>query len=643
VLVSLNLPLAQRDSVGPVGGYRIADATGYVAEIDGAERQSIHTVKDTPPPYPDLTLQYWVATARNYQQIGFDATIAHVDAMLGLHAVDTHSAFLFVLILIAALGIWATVRQVTATRSWAAVVAGALCAGPFFRTLFMDGSEGAISGLAVLVPLLLAGWWALRFRRVWDVLAFGVLAAGLQTLYPLFVPPVAVGAAVVLLVVGVVALRRGQLRGMVVARALGLLVLVLGVAAAITPVAFERNLRYWRSILEGGLSFAGLPAYDLPPAIVPSWLLQSRELYDLPHLAHQPLATLVASIGVPLLLLAVVAFGIWRNRVAAGALAVVAVAVYLGHYTATTNDCSYCAQRNMLVVAPIMMALIGVGLASLRVSRGVLAVSVVPVAVVLALSVGNIAHRTALRLMDNSYIFDEQINTVLEHLPDDGQPVEVEGFGAGGLAPMEEPLAYDRVNEVTDAPLSIPAETDDSHGLLYLGGARPIGVEFRPDYRYVLTRLPSIAVPSRTTISRDGPIALQRRSSDLDVTVTSGVQVPFSWQDASSPAYVVPAAIVRFWVIGGPKRPTPWLKLQLRVNVPDLQVGGARVTTKRTGDLLTVCLPAAGDAPLRRVEVPVTFTGIPGKLRNRFAYPTPTTGVQLVGMSASLRSCRGAG
>lgn len=640
VLVSLNLPLAQRHSVGPVGGYRIADATGYVAESDGAERQSIHAVKDTPPPYPDLTLQYWVGTARNFQQIGFDATIAHVDALLGLHAIDTHSAFLFVLILIVALGIWATVRQVTATRSWAAVIAGALAAGPFFRTLFMDGSEGAISGLAVLVPLLLAGWWALRFRRIWDVLAFGVLAAGLQTLYPLFVPSVVAGAAIVLLVVGAVALRRGTLRGTVVARAFGLLGVVLAVAAAITPVAFERNVRYWRSILDGNYSFAGLPPYDLPPAIVPSWLLQTRELYDLPHLAHAPLGQLVASIAVPLLLLAVIAFGIWRNRVAGAALAIVVVSVFLAYYTVSSQDCSYCAQRNMLVIAPIMLALIGIGLASLRASRGVLAVSVVPLALVLVLSVGNIAHRTALRLMDNSYIFDEQINTVLKHLPDDGQPVEVEGFGAGGLAPMEEPLAYDRVNEVTDAPLSIPAETDDSKGLQYLGGPRPIGVEFRPDYRYILTRLPSIAVPSRTTIDRDGPVALQRRTSDLDVTVTSGVQVPFSWQDASAPAYVVPAAIVRFWVVGGPKSPTPWLKLQLRVTVPDLAVGGAKVTTKRTGDLETVCLPAYGDAPLRRVEVPVTFTGIPGTLRNRFAFPTPTTGVQLVGMSASMRSCR---
>jgi hypothetical protein len=650
VLGALNVPLWIAGSAGPIGGHRIADAAGYVAEIDGAQRESLHAALRERPPWPDLTIQNWSGTASGFQQVGFDAVAAHANELLGLHATDTHAAFLICLILIGALAAWATVRQVTATRSWAAVLTAALFAGPFFRTLLMEGSQGAISGIVLVLPTLLAGWWAVRFQRFWDIAAVGLMAAGLQTLYPLFVPPMAIGGAIVLAGLAVRGARRGALSGAVVARAAGMLAGVLAIAAAATPVAFERNIRYWRAILRGDVDFSMLPAYDLPIPTVPSWLLQVRELYFLPSLHGQPVSQLLVSMGIPLLLLAVIAYGLRRHRVALAALAVIAGAAVLANRTATANSCSYCAQRNLLVVAPVAMALIGIGIAALRARGGRLALLALPVAALTVVAVASMARHTVLRTLHASYVFDEQLTTVLEALPDQRGPVEVEGFGQSYLAPMIEPLAYDRANEVTDAPVSIPMEHDDFAGLLYLGGTRPIGVEFRPDYRYVLTRVPDIEVPTRRTIARSGHVALQERTGDLDVTVTSGFATPAADQPNPAKAWVRPATAMRFWVIGGSAKPA-WLQVRLKATVPVKVDGGAltassagqAVVSRTVGGDVIACTPVGGPPPVRRADLYFTFTPEPQRpLTNQYAAPDPYTGVELTEMRVSRRSCRGA-
>jgi hypothetical protein len=639
VLVALNLPLANLHSTGPAGGFRIADASGYVAQIDGAQRMSIHAAKLQQAPWSDLTIQMWHGAAGGYQQIGFDAVAAHMNELLGLHATDTHSAFLICLILIGALAAWAVVRQVAATRSWAAVLAAALFAGPFFRTLYLEGSEGAIAGIQLVLPALLAGWWALRHRRFWDFFAFGLMAAGVQTLYPLYVPPLVIGGAIVLAILGVGWVRRHGWSTAAAAKATGILLGVLALAAALTPVAFERNFRYWKLILEGKQSFAGLPPYDLPPATVPSWLLQTRELYFLPHLDGQPLSQLLVSLAVPLLIVAAIVYGLRRRPVALGALAVMVAAVVLANRTATADDCSYCAQRNLLVIAPLAMALLGIGLAAMRSRGGRIALAVLPIALITVIAVGNMARHSALRLQWASYVFDEQVNTVLDELPDQQGPVHLEGFARTYLAPMVLPLAYNRVNEVTDAPVSIAAETDSGNGMIYLGGPRPIGLEFRPDYKYILTRFPDVAVPTRRTIDRSGPVALQQRTGDLDVTITDGPVARQAWQEDPGAAWVVTGQPVRFWVVGGPAKGV-WLQVRLKVSVP-VQVDPKAATTQQTGDELVACLPVGGAPPVRRADLYFTLPNTPGPPpENEYAVVFPPTGAQLTEMKVSTESCR---
>jgi hypothetical protein len=639
VLVALNLPLALMHTPGPAGGFRIADASGYVAEIDGAQKESIHSAKLAPPPYSDLTLQYWHGVSGGYQQIGFDAIAAYVNEMVGFGATDTHAPFLLCLILIGALAAWAAVRQVTATRSWAAVLAGLLFAGPFFRNLFMEGSQGAIAGIVMVIPTLLAGWWALRRRRFWDIVAFGVLAAGLQTLYPLFVPPLAVGGAIVLAVLGVRALVRNGFSAGATARAAGMLGGALVIAAAASPVAFERNVRYWKAILQGKQSYAGLPPYDLPPLTVPSWLLQTRELYFLPHLGGQPFSQLIVTLALPAMLLAVIVYGLLRNRVALAAAAPIVAAIVLANQTQTSEGCSYCAQRSLLVVAPLAMVLIGIGLAAMRARGRTTALLVLPVSLLTLVAVGNMARHTILRTMYGSYLFDEQITKVMDKLPDQKGPVEVEGFADTYLAPMIEPLAYHHANEATDAPLSLPVESDPMNGLIYLGGKRPIGTEFRPDYKYIVTRMPDVRVPTRRTVARSGPVALQERTGDLDATLLSGTVAPQAWQQSPATAWVPPAIPLQFYVLGNATK-APWLRLKLKASVA-VGVSGAGVTWGRSGDELTVCIPSGGPPPVRRAAVAFGFVPAPSPPpRNEYAVVEPPRGLQLTEMAPSATSCR---
>jgi hypothetical protein len=239
----------------------------------------------------------------------------------------------------------------------------------------------------------------------------------------------------------------------------------------------------------------------------------------------------------------------------------------------------------------------------------------------------------------DSYVFDEQINTVLRQLPDQRGPVQVEGFGQTFEAPMNDPLAYHRVNEVTAAPVSLAMETDDTKGLAYLGGPRPIGLEFRPDYRYVLTRLPDIRVPTRRVIARSGPVALQERTGNLDVTLNSGTFAPQAWQHDAGTAWVQSGVPVNFWVIGGVSR-TVWLRVTLRASVP-LKAAGASVTALRQGRTVFVCMPVQGPPPVRRADMYFTFEGHPPpSLKNEYALPYPTSGVKLVEMRVDYRPCR---
>jgi hypothetical protein len=242
------------------------------------------------------------------------------------------------------------------------------------------------------------------------------------------------------------------------------------------------------------------------------------------------------------------------------------------------------------------------------------------------------------RLANGSYLLDQQNRTALKPLPTHSGPVNLEGFGQGPLPPMELPLVYNLVDERTHGNVSIATSTDDNKGLFYLGGPQPLGPSFQPSYRYVLTRIAGIDT-QRRVIVRSGPIALEQRIHNLDVTIIGGVAVGAARLDPAGEAWVNKP--LQFLVAGGRPGATAWVTLLLKRTVSVKIIGGTRVSSVRNrADRLEICLRAEGVAPIRSAGVQLDFTPQPApQVRERYAAALPPRGVRLLSMSVSANSC----
>lgn len=640
ILASFDYPLTTRHTVGPVGGYEIADTTGYVSETDGEAQESIRQADRGHRPYANLVIQAWSTYAQHNQQLDVSALEANVNGLLGLNSLDTQSPFLIDLLLVGALGAFAAVRSTTRAPTWAAPLAGCLFAGPLFAQLFMDGSQAAIAGSSLLAPIVVVGRQALRDRRASTLVLLGLLAAGLQTVYPLFVPAVVLGSVLVLAVLGLGRLRRGRPNRHELGVALGQLGGVLTLSMALTPVAFARNARYWISILKGSFSFVGLPRYVLPVTVLPGWTLQTREFYGLVNPLHSASAgVLAAGAALPLVLIAVIALGAWRHRTALVMLAVAAGASLIALYSWHSQGCSYCVQRNLIPIGALAPSAIGVGvatLAGLRWRRRWLVAGLITIVAVLM--IGREAVIEHLRMVNGAYLLDPQDREAAARIPKQSGPVELEGFSEGARPPMELPLVYNLVEEQTGGNASLPTVADDGDSLIYLtGSTEPLGPSFRTNYQYVLTRLAGIAT-QRRTVARYGPIALERRTHALDVTIISGVGVAPAWEDPTGTAWV--EAPLQFLVVGGKPGDPAWVSLLMRRTVPVKIFKASGVSARIQGDVVRVCVRAVGLPPVRTATVQPTFTPQPAPPpRAVDAIALPARGVKLLSMSVSSSSC----
>ena len=639
ILVSFNYPLSLRHTVGPDGGYAIADTTGYVSETNGEERDSIHQAEHLVPPFADLATFYWAGYAHNDQQLDVSALESNVNVVLGLGATDTDSPFLISVLLIGALGVFAVVRASLRRPTWAASLAGCLFAGPLFVEMFMDGSQGAIVGSAVLAPVVALGYEALRHRRTATLVLFALLVAGLQTVYPLFLPSVVIGGLLAIAVVVVRRLSRGRPSLTEVGIAFAQLVGIVVLAAVLTPVAFERNLRYWIGLLNGSFSLAGLPAYVLPFNVIPGWVLQTREFYSLVDLAHASTGQFLLAAVLPALMVVVIGVGVARHRVAAVMLGVAAGAALLAYYTWSNRSCGYCVQRNSIPIGALAIPALGIGLATLAAIRGRAGLMAsLAVGIVIVVAIGHEGAVQRQREAQGSYMLEPQDRQALAALPARAGPVELEGFGQGPAPPMELPLVYNLVDEHTHGDVSEPTATDDGRGLFYLGGIQPLGPSFKPDYRYVLTRVAGI-ITQRRVVARYGPIALEQRTQSLDVLITGGVAVAAARFDPSGTAWV--SSTLRFLVVGGRAGSDAYVSLFLEKTVPVKVVRGPDVVAvAERGRALRICVRAPAAPIARGTAVQLVFTPQPAPLPpEHYAAPLPPRGVKLLSMDASATSC----
>jgi hypothetical protein len=656
VAAPLDYTLHQRHSVGPIG-FAVWDAVDYTAEPDGMEQQSIrqasghyseaeihgfinggaprrsHAVNQR----ANFVRLFWSFYATGDQNLDAAPLSANVNRLLALHATDTQALFLIAFLIVGALGAFAAIRYSTEKPQWLAPLGSVLFAGPLYMQLIADGSQAAITGLALILPVIAVGVDALRERSVAAVVLLALLGSGLFALYPLFAPTVVLASAIILVTVALLAWYRGRLDRRVVLHTLTGVAAVIALAAVFDLVAFTRDLRYWHDVLKGAYFSAGLPQYHLPISVLPGWLLQTREFYGLTALGYTSSHEVLIGVVVPLIFVVTMLVGLWRRRALLVLAPFALVSAALAAYVSIAQNCSYCTDRNLLPLAPLGIALLVLGIGTMAIARSRwLRLTALGVAALALVSVGSRTRQERLRFADGAYFLDGGNRALLSHLPPHAETVNVEGYGQDpGKAPGELPLVYYLVSEVNAGRVSLSSEFVDFQGLAYLGEANPRNPQFSPYYRYLLTRFGGVA-NGRQTVARTGSLALEERAQPLDVTLVSGVVVPPVRRDPHGLPWV--SGPLHMLVVGEAPR-TAWVSLRFAAHVPVTVARQAGVTARLRRGVLSACVRATGAAPTRKATISIGFQPVPGAVpAEPFAVPDPPQGVQLVAMRA-VRRC----
>lgn len=617
VAAPITYTFVARNSVGPVG-YRVGDAQGYVASIDAAQRESLPTTIDlfgSHAFYSNLEQKYATSYAVGYQELDATPLSADVDELAGLWGTDTQSAFLVAFLVAGALGLFASVRHAADRRTWAAALGGALFGGGLFLQLFFDGSEGALLGLSVLVPLGVLGACTLRTPRTADLALLALLTAGLIALYPLYVPEMVVAGVFV-----AVAYARGRRPDRRAVKAF-LIRFTLTTAAivAFNVVDFTRAVRYWSAVVHGSALEGAPPSYPfLTAKNVASWLLQTRQFYFLESTSGPFTTRILVKFVLPTVLILVAGTGLRRHLGSWILLIAAGVSLIVAAHERITNNCSYCEDRSLLPLAPIVIFLLASGIAWLAISRHVtlrggalLAAAIVIAAIVPASYAG------LMRFRNGAYYLDRNVRAVLGHLPTTGA-ISLEGFNENSDSIIEQMLVYDLVEERAPGRVSVLADSGESSAFYYVPYHLPhqrgfsyqanyplVGAQFDPFYSYVLTRMAGIAT-SRRIIARAGGVALERRVAPLDALADYGLIVPPSQADAGGFAYVDPYVDepVQF-VLSGESSLAEylWLRFKLPAGSRSDASGPDVVWSRRTHKTLSVCVRAVGIAPRRVAQL----------------------------------------
>ncbi|HUB73891.1 MAG TPA: hypothetical protein VL979_07640 [Solirubrobacteraceae bacterium] len=657
VAAPLDYTLHERHSTGPMG-FEVWDSVDYTAEPDGMEQESIRQASrplsasevrgfvngsgGRRPAASQLRRSnfirlFWTFYASGDQNLDAAPLSANVNAFLGLHGTETQGLFLIAFLIVGALGAFGAIRYAVPRQRWAAPFAGVLFAGPFYMQLVVDGSQAAICGLAVILPIVAVGVDALRERAPSSLVLLAILGSGLLALYPLFAPMVVLASLAVLVVLGGLARRRGQLRRDLLLRVLLGVGLVVALSAVLDLVAFTRDLRYWRDVLRGDYFAAGLPQYHLPLSVLPGWLLQTREFYSLTELGSAGAHELLIGALIPLALIAVALFGLARQRAALVLAPFLLACAALAAYVSLAQNCSYCTDRNLLPAAPLGIGLVALGVAALLAARSRwLRLAGVLVALLALLAVAARTRQERLRFADGAYFLDAGDRALLAQLPSRPGYVDLEGYGEDlGKAPGELPLVYYMVSEETHGHVSLPSEFVDYSSLAYLGEANPRNPQFNPDYRYVLTRIGGVQT-ARRVVARTGSLALEERAEPVDVTVVSGLGVPPVRLDMSGLPWV--EGPLHLLAVGDAPGPI-WISMRFATLVPVSAPPQPGVSIRTRGATVTACVRARGGAPVRKATLTMSFPQVAGIVpAEPFAIPEEPQAMQLVAMRA-VRRC----
>lgn len=643
----LTYTLHERHTVGPVA-YTYTDIDNYIGEQDGAQTTSISDARSlwtraqrNNTRFADLTQADWAFFAFFNANPNMAAIAASANSLLGVGATDTNSAYLIVLLLAGALGAFAAVRYVTRSDTWMAPLAGGLFGGPMFLELWFDTFEAAIMALGLLVPFALLGIESLRSSSKVNLTLLALVVACMLTIYPVYVPILAVTSAIVLMWrMLTFHSNRGGLR-VLASSAMERIGAFIALVIVFTNIGFIHDIEYYQKLINNTVPLPRV-AFHLPLQVLPGWLLQTREFWYMPDLATGGFKQVVLGALLPLMFIGFVVLGVRRHRPALTLVALAGVCGLVAVYAYSSRDaCTYCAERDLLPLAPIGAVLLALGLAVLLAMphRWARLLGVAG-AVLVVITVAQRTRVELARFANGSYFLDSANRSVLSHLPHSAKAIQLEGYGQTLSAQAEQPLVYHLANEHLRGKVSIVLGSNLNNALQYLdfGVVKPPGPEFHPDYDYVLTRFAGVQT-DRTTVARSGGIALERRTDQLDVTSYAGLESPLARLNTSGTAWVQPGQPLQFYIVGvGGHR--VWLRLSFRSSSPASVTPQAGMLVRLRGEALTVCVLATGSAPVRGASVQFEAPAVVGpQPSEEFPPPVPLEGIALTAMHAVSGHC----
>jgi len=643
----LTYTLHEHQTVGPAV-YHYTDVDNYVAEPDAAQTLSLAAARTAFEHHhqagtiADYTQFWWTWVAHLDSNLDAAPIYANVDALLGLGGSDTYSPFLIVLLLAGALGAFAAVRYIAGSRTVMAVLAGGLFGGSFFLELWFDSFQAAIAGLALVLPYSILVSEALRERRRADLALIALVLGTLLSVYPLFIPLLVASTAIVLAARAVAIRRGGGAPAPLARRVAGSIAAVIVLSVAFDLVGFARDLTYYREIFDNTFLLPRV-GFRLGVDVLPGWLAQTREFWNMPSLGSGGLKQLVLGALLPLLFLGLIVAGLRRYRPALALVALAGVCAIVAEYSyASRSACTYCAERNLLALGPIVAVLIALGLCALLAMGARWAkVAAIAGAVLVTVAVAQRARVELKRFTDASYFLDSADRTVLNHLPAAGGRVELEGFGASTYAQAEQPLVYHLVNERSGGRASIILGSDVGNALEYIdfGAIEPPGPAFSPGYKYVITRFGGVST-ARQVIARGGGVALERRAEPLDVTPYAGLAIPLERLDPDGLPWVAPQYPLKLYITGYDGGRPAWARLSFVAFGPISVPRQPGVRARIAGHDVTVCVRASGQAPIRRAAIRITAEVRRGVAPGEEFQPLmPLEGVALTAMRAVVGRC----
>jgi hypothetical protein len=636
-----------QDNVGPLI-YAVADAWQHATQSIWLAGHTSATSADPQKLAGQLPVFAGWADTHDGFRIGLPSLNAAFARLAGTRPEETYYSLGAATLALLPSSIWLLSRRLGAGRL-AASLGAVYGIAAVALTLVVDGAAENLLAMALAPLAFLFGFEALAEDGRRRIVLAGLTWGGLLAVYPEYVPPLGLAAAIV----AILALALGGRDSFVPlllswARRLGGIVLTVVLVA---PYSLVRDFDYYRWLPSHA---AGGAARHLTLENVGAWAFGVLHLYQLQNFGLLSAPKHALAVGLPLVLLAVAVAGVVRGpRTAVPYLVVpaavsVLAAVYL-YWFRTDNE--YALWKWLLLAIPFLAALVALGfqwLVEARWARPFLIV--LSVAVVASVAYTDVRFT---RLLDARAVFvpDDARALVSDAAPLRPPSIFLEGPDATPYPLVDYVGLYATLLQIPGVRVSYDPEAGGpaAQGNQLLVPVLPVTEYEDPSYRYVLTTFGGLRRPGRTISSR-GRFALVSRSP-VDVVVTGvpawtvvrGGTVPYAVGPFQLWISAPRARSVRL-VVGTVPTKTPLLALS---------VGGKPLSTVALRGGAVLCATVHADAGFTRVDAqPLTPMATATEIhvwqsdveRVNGAPPiTQAPGVTITGVGAAPAGARGRG